>query len=737
MVVTVPAAPQPTQAPGLLELDPAVDAPIDRLCLAADASGISDGPPAPLRDAEAVAGRLGMASALFTAMRCKHAPTADHCYRVGLICSTWAAALRMPEKLRDTLEVAALLHDIGKIGVPDAVLLKPGRLSEDEYEIVSRHPDLASHLLASAGAPQGVIETVLKMSEWFDGSNRPADFRGATPPVTARMLAIADAFDSMTTDHIYRPAKSRDWALAELHQHAGSQFDADLVRSFAEHFFQNQSELREEVGRRWLGALNSSQLPRDWYASANPTATGVDGQVTNRSVFEQSLIDNLHDGVIFVDSQLRITLWNTGMQRLTGVDPSAAIGQVIAPTLLDIAEANGRRLTDDECPVAAALKGGVQVIRRISLMGRGGKHVYVDLHVVPVRHPAGATITFRDASSESTLEAHCLALHAQVTKDPLTQVANRAEFDRMLANFIDAHQQSGLSCSLVMADIDRFKQINDTFGHQAGDSAIIGFATLLKSLCRSGDLVARYGGEEFAVLCADCGLSAAARRAELMRKQLSELLHECLGNKAVTASFGVAELQAGDTPETLIRRADRGLLMAKEQGRNQVVQLGGDAVEAQKAESPWWFNFSIGRNSGVRGERRSAGIIDVTLACDVPMNVAIEKLRGFIADHDAKIVKTGDQKLRITTVCASVDRQMRKSDKPIAFQIDLAISETHTERCNSAGLAAGKYVQTVIAVQIRPRRDGDRRRPGAVERARLLLASLKSYLMAKEQSAEV
>ena len=168
-------------------------------------------------------------------------------------------------------------------------------------------------------------------------------------------------------------------------------------------------------------------------------------------------------------------------------------------------------------------------------MGRQGRHVAVDLHAIPVRGNDGAmhgaTVLLHDVSSETSLEEKCQALHAQVAKDPMTQVANRAEFDRMLNNFVAAHQESNLPCSLIMCDIDHFKSINDTYGHQAGDEAIITFASLLKSMCRSGDLVARYGGEEFAVLCADCTNAAAARKAEAIRKALSEVKHSSLGQQ--------------------------------------------------------------------------------------------------------------------------------------------------------------------------------------------------------------
>ena len=117
-------------------------------------------------------------------------------------------------------------------------------------------------------------------------------------------------------------------------------------------------------------------------------------------------------------------------------------------------------------------------------MGRQGRHVAVDLHTIPVRRSdgvmQGATVLLHDASSETSLEERCQALHVQVSKDPLTQVANRAEFDRMLVNFVAAHQESNLPCSLIMSDIDHFKLINDKFGHQAGDAAIITFAALLE-----------------------------------------------------------------------------------------------------------------------------------------------------------------------------------------------------------------------------------------------------------------
>jgi diguanylate cyclase (GGDEF)-like protein/PAS domain S-box-containing protein len=671
-----------------------------------------------------VQARLGIASGLHAALRAKHPPTASHCLRVALGCSSWAAAIDLDDNTTDALEVAALLHDIGKIGVPDKVLLKPGRLLPEEIAVMSRHAARTIEILTCCGVPESVLEVVHYSRAWYNCGAGQQDRQGDELPLAARMLSIVDAFDSMTTDHVYRPARSRERALAELFEFSGSQFDPELVRRFQELFAQDQSLLTEKLARRWLHRLPKEGSALPWkvvveYERPEPAREPIG------SLFEKKLIDNMHDGVVFVDSQSMITLWNTGVERLTGVSSNAACGRTFLPTLMDMCNNREQRITNEDCPVARAISTGVQWLGRVSVMGRQGRHVAVDLHAIPVRGNEGAvhgaTILLHDASSETSLEEKCQALHAQVAKDPMTQVANRAEFDRMLNNFVAAHQESNLPCSLIMSDIDHFKSINDTHGHQAGDEAIITFASLLKSMCRSGDLVARYGGEEFAILCADCTNAAAARKAEDLRKALSEVKHSCLGNNSITASFGVTELQAGDTPETMLRRADRALLQAKDQGRNQVVQLG-DGMMEEKVKRSWWPFQSWGSRS----------LVEAALITPVPIEVAVQKLRGFIADQDAKIIRTAENELELAVTDRHHNLGRRSSDRPVTFLLQLKLSQRHQERTNSQGFAAGTYAETHIDVVIRPRRDRDRRRDATMDKARRLLGSLKSYLMARE-----
>src|SRR5690606_17162497 len=132
-------------------------------------------------------------------------------------------------------------------------------------------------------------------------------------------------------------------------------------------------------------------------------------------------------------------------------------GRTMLPSLLEMCDARDLPIPDDKCPIAQAIITGVQWLGRVNLIGRQGHCVSVDLQAIPVRTSDGtihgAAVLLHDVSSGQTLEEKCQALHDQVTKDPLTQVANRAEFDRMLNNFVAAHQESNLPCSLIMCDI--------------------------------------------------------------------------------------------------------------------------------------------------------------------------------------------------------------------------------------------------------------------------------------------
>jgi diguanylate cyclase (GGDEF)-like protein/PAS domain S-box-containing protein len=437
----------------------------------------------------------------------------------------------------------------------------------------------------------------------------------------------------------------------------------------------------------------------------------------------------MHDAVVFVDGSLRIVLWNRAAERVTGIPSSSIEQKHWSPILVSLRDEKGRVIDDVECPVIQAIKTGVQTLRRLSVMGRSGSRIDVDAHLVPVMGKSGAAhgaaLLMHDASSQITLEQRIQSLHEKATRDPLTQVANRAEFDRILANYVDSHLERRLPCSLILCDIDHFKKINDTFGHQAGDEVLITFAAMLRRHCRSGDLVARYGGEEFVLLCADCDNATATRRAEELRLEISEFPMQALSGKCISASFGVTEVQCGDTPETMLRRADRALYQAKSSGRNTVVQLGsGIEEEPELPKRRGWFSWLLGPAPDQ--------ILKRTLATSVPFNVVVEKMRGFVADHHAQIDSVTENHLVLRIGGEPAPLMRRATDRAVPFVIELQFDErTSLEQVRTSG----KMLRTVINVTIRPQRGRDRRRRDVLERAQRLMASLKSYLVAQDYDA--
>lgn len=168
-----------------------------------------------------------------------------------------------------------------------------------------------------------------------------------------------------------------------------------------------------------------------------------------------------------------------------------------------------------------------------------------------------------------------LAMRAQI--DGLTGLWNRAHFDRRIAETLAACERRGAPVSLAMADLDRFKTVNDQFGHPAGDAVLQGFADVLNAMLRRSDTAFRYGGEEFAVLLPDTSAEQAAATIERVRLEFAGRKWANHPERRVTASFGVAAAsQAGGyDAETLVRGADRALYAAKQGGRNRVVVDGG------------------------------------------------------------------------------------------------------------------------------------------------------------------
>jgi putative two-component system response regulator len=173
-----------------------------------------------------------IALTLSTAIEARNLETGEHCRQLGLLSERMAAVLGLDERLRMTVRIGGYLHDIGKIGIADAILLKPGRLTDEETAEMRRHSEIGTAILEVHEAMADIGQIVRHHHERWDGQGYPARLAGLDIPLGARIIAVVDAFSAMTTDRIYRPALPVERAWAELRAHRGSQFDPDIVDAF-------------------------------------------------------------------------------------------------------------------------------------------------------------------------------------------------------------------------------------------------------------------------------------------------------------------------------------------------------------------------------------------------------------------------------------------------------------------------------------------------------------------------
>jgi putative nucleotidyltransferase with HDIG domain len=166
------------------------------------------------------------------AVEAKDPYTHGHSRRVSILAERLSREMALSEKDQETVRIAGILHDIGKIGTPEQVLVKPGRLSSDEYETFKRHATLGHRIVSAVRELDGVARAILHHHERWDGGGYPAGLSGQAIPTLSRILAICDTYDAMTTDRPYRASLGHAAAVEELARCAGKQLDPESVQAF-------------------------------------------------------------------------------------------------------------------------------------------------------------------------------------------------------------------------------------------------------------------------------------------------------------------------------------------------------------------------------------------------------------------------------------------------------------------------------------------------------------------------
>jgi diguanylate cyclase (GGDEF)-like protein/putative nucleotidyltransferase with HDIG domain len=570
---------------------------------------------------------------LLSALHFRDVATVCHSRQTAHLAIGMASFLGWDPAQQKRLEIAALLHDIGKIGVPDSVLFKPGKLSPEESELMALHHNIAVDVLQACRVDNEVLQIIVQShSRYKDGTNGNRRIRGEVHQ-GARILAVADAYDSLSTEQAYRGGMSHEEIMKVLMDSAGSRYDGNVICALS----------------RWI---ESEGPPASKHAGDLMEASGPQRPIHTEEALEASWIGNifsylyvlesLYDGFYLVDSDLRFVIWNQGAERVLDQPASAMLGQLWSSRILGYAGQDGLELPEKQCPMHRVVTDGKPTTSTLQLTRKDGKAVNVEMQSVPILDKEGrlhgVAEILRDPTRSHRRPHEYRELTMAARHDPLTSVANRGELETQLALLLSELLERGDSdpFSLIFIDIDFFKKINDTFGHTVGDRVLIDAARLLQSETYSGELVARYGGEEFVILCPGTPLEQSCRRADRLRIALSQSNVGGMDDCKLTASFGVTEAEPGDSVESILRRADKALYLAKETGRNKTCSLTN--AELMESDS---------KQQDAKETPTDPFVFTGTFSACVQSDMIVYKLGGFVTDQKANLVEVTPKRVVI------------------------------------------------------------------------------------------
>jgi diguanylate cyclase (GGDEF)-like protein/PAS domain S-box-containing protein len=295
----------------------------------------------------------------------------------------------------------------------------------------------------------------------------------------------------------------------------------------------------------------------------------------NGSEFYKAVLDNIYDGVYFVDRGRHITYWNKGAERITGYTAGDVIGTKCSDNVLMHVDDKGQPLCSaGTCPAVASMQAAESCEAEVYLHHRDGHRVPIITRISPLTDNGevlGAVEVFTDNSSILEARQQIEELERLALLDQLTDVGNRRYAEMRLDARLRQLERYGWPFSVLFLDIDLFKQINDQYGHDVGDRVLKVVARSTRGSLRSFDMVSRWGGEEFVVMVENVDDRQTRSVAQKVRAMIEQSSLDN-GNEIVrvTVSVGATAARPDDSIDTLVNRADKLMYLSKKDGRNRV-----------------------------------------------------------------------------------------------------------------------------------------------------------------------
>ena len=555
---------------------------------------------------------------LAIAIDAKDQTTHGHVRRTQIYASEMGRLLNVGASELQALFAGALLHDIGKLAVPEYILNKPGKLTESEFAKMKIHPTVGGDILRRVNFPYPVEDIVRYHHEKWDGSGYPKGLKNEAIPLVARIISVVDFYDATRCDRPYRKGMKREDSLALLRNMAGTAFDPRIVEKFIEHVEDfdrliDAEDIQEQVNAEIPAHDYVTQTKPDAGLASDRIGTPHDDSgfrsitEAQREVFALHEIAqtigsslNLADTVTLVSNKLRsIVPFDTCIIFLVDEKSGKAVPAHAAGE--DSELFSHRRMTvGDRITgwVIANARSMCNASPELDLVGVSEEisKAYRGALVSPLLREDGAfgaiTLYSKSRSSYTTehvrlLESVCQhassalnnALTFEKTKesalvDPLTELPNARGFYMMLEQRIAECQRMGNeSLAVVSMDIDDFKGINDQYGHAIGDRVLASVSAVIRKELRQMDILTRYAGDEFVAIMPMASSSMAENVGERIRSAVEAQKFAVRAERVIQVgiSVGVSSFpNDGETTEELLTAAAKQMQDNKHSRKNVI-----------------------------------------------------------------------------------------------------------------------------------------------------------------------
>ncbi len=552
--------------------------------------------------------------ALALAIAAKDQTTHDHLKRVQVYARELAKELGLTAAEQEALQAAALLHDIGKLAVPEHIISKPGRLTPDEFEKMKIHPTVGAEILERVRFPYPVAPIVRTHHEKWDGTGYPAGLRGEEIPIGARILSAVDCLDALASDRQYRRALPLTEAMKIVQSESGKAYDPRIVDILARRYveLEQMANVTPEPKQTKLSTdvkVELGEAPAVGFESAKAASVSVDGKakpvdflnsIASARQEVQTLFEIAQDlgNSLSLDETLSVL-----SVRLRRIIPHSSLaiwlqnGDTLTPAYVH--GEDYRLLSSLAIPVGQGLSGWVAENGKPIVNGNptvesgylnnptitstlrsavavplegNGRNVGV-LSLYHVDRDAFTRDHLRILSAINTKIGMAIEnalrfrqVEDTATTDFMTSLPNARSLFLQLDSELARAKRNDVPLTVLVLDMDGLKTINDRFGHLEGNRILGQVAAGLKSACREYDYVARMGGDEFVVLMPGLRATDTQARVDNLRQVVADAGIGLFPDKNLTASIGISSYpHDGNDAEQLLTEADRRMYQEKQQ----------------------------------------------------------------------------------------------------------------------------------------------------------------------------